>query len=58
MILAVTITFWTILVICILNAIAYMFDSYQKGLPVWARILNILWNIWLVFVMFLSLGII
>lgn len=58
MILAVTITFWAILVICVLNAIAYMFDSYQKGLPVWARVLNILWNIWLVFVMLISLGII
>lgn len=58
MILAVTITFWAILVICAMNAIAYMLDSYQKGLPVWAHVVNILWNIWLIFVMLISLGII
>lgn len=58
MILAVTFTFWAILVICVLNAIAHMFDSYQKGLPVWTRALNILWNIWIIFVMLISLGII
>lgn len=58
MILALTITYWTILVICAITAIANMFDSYNKGLPVWGRVLNILWSIWVIFVMLLSLGII
>lgn len=58
MILAVTITFWVIIVVCAINVIAYMFTEYQKDIPMWARMFSILWNIWLIFVMLISLGII
>lgn len=58
MILGVTITFWTIIVISALNVIAYMFAGYNKDLPIWAKVLNIFWAVWLIFVMLISLGII
>lgn len=58
MILAVTITFWVIIAACALNIIAYMFTEYQKGMPMWGRMLNIFWNVWVIFVMLISLGII
>lgn len=58
MILAVTITFWTIIVISALNVIAYMFAGYNKDLPIWAKVLNIFWAVWIIFVMLISLGII
>lgn len=58
MILAVTITFWIILVVSVINVIVYMFSGYQKGMPMWGKVLNILWAVWLMFVMLFSLGII
>ena len=58
MIFGVTITFWTIIVISALNVIAYMFAGYNKDLPIWAKVLNIFWAVWLIFVMLISLGII
>lgn len=58
MILAITITFWIIIVVCAINAIAYMFTSYQEDIPRWARVFSIVWNVWLIFVMLISLGII
>ncbi|ARQ94866.1 hypothetical protein KMD50_gp55 [Lactococcus phage PLgW-1] len=56
--LAVTITFWIVIVLCVINANIYMFTSYQEDIPRWARVFSIVWNVWLVFVMFISLGII
>lgn len=58
MILAVTITLWTIVALSALNIIAYMFAGYNKDLPIWAKVLNIFWAVWLIFVMLISLGII
>lgn len=58
MILAVTITFWIVIVACAINTIAYMFTSYQKDMPIWGRVLSIFWNIWVIFVMLISLGIV
>lgn len=58
MILAVTITFWVILAVRAINVIAYMFEGYHKELPMWGLLLNIFWNIWIVFVILISLGII
>lgn len=58
MILAVTITFWIVLIVSALNVIAYMFMGYNKEFPMWGKVLNILWAIWLIFVMLFSLGII
>lgn len=58
MILAITITFWIIIVVCAINAIAYMFTSYQEDIPMWARVFSIVWNVWFIFVMLISLGII
>lgn len=58
MILAVTITFWVILSASVLNLIAYMLTEYGKKFPVWGKALAIVWNIWIIFVMLISLGII
>jgi hypothetical protein len=58
MILAVTITFWTILVLSVINIIAYTFLGYNKESPMWGKVLNIFWAVWLMFVMLFSLGII
>lgn len=58
MILGVTITFWVIIVVCAINVIAYMFEGYHSELPMWGRMLNIFWNVWVIFVMLISLGII
>lgn len=58
MILAVTITLWTILVLSAINIIAYTFLGYNKDLTMWAKVLNIFWAVWLMFVMLFSLGII
>lgn len=58
MILVVTITLWAIVALSALNIIAYMFAGYNKDLPMWAKVLNIFWAIWLIFVMLFSLGVI
>lgn len=58
MILAVTITFWVIIVACAINIIAYMFAEYQKDMPMWGRMLNIFWNVWVIFILLISLDII
>lgn len=58
MILAVTITFWIILSVCAIDVIVYMFTSYQKDMPIWLRVFSIFWNIWIIFVVLISLGII
>lgn len=58
MILAVTITLWTIVALSALNIIAYMFAGYNKDFPMWAKVLNIFWAVWLIFVTLFILGVI
>lgn len=57
MILAVTITLWTIIVGSVIMVIGLAF-GYNEKMPVWARVLDIVWNIWIVFVLLIILGII
>lgn len=57
MILAVTIMLWAIIVSSALMVIALVF-GYKEEMPVWARMFDIIWNIWIIFVMLVSLGII
>lgn len=58
MILAVAVMFWVILSSSVLNLIAYIFTEYGDKFPLWGKVLAIVWNVWLVFVMLISLGII
>lgn len=57
LILAATITLWTIIVLSAIMVIGLMF-GYNEELPVWARVLDILWNIWIIFMLLVTLGII
>lgn len=57
MILAVTVTLWAIIVASVIMVIGLAF-GYNEEMPVWARLLDIVWNIWIVFVLLISLGVI
>lgn len=57
MILAVTVTLWAIIVASVIMVIGLAF-GYNEEMPVWARLLDIVWNIWIVFVLLIILGII
>ena len=57
MILAVTVTLWAIIVSSVIMVIGLAF-GYNEEMPVWARVLDIVWNIWIVFVLLIILGII